>query len=226
MSPQPLNRVKPVRTIEMYPEALDKCPALAGKVMRIIGTWSAIESEFFRLAASFLRADFQIVTTMLLEVTSNEGRRAAIRAAAEHALSGGDLAVFKAIDDLAKACRDRRNEFAHYVWGWSEELPDALLLFEPPYLAQHTAAVLAYYHKYDPFRTGDGLLAIGAIASGDPEWPRLDHSKVMVYREADLSADLARFEHVLQLVTRFHLALRDDRLRARLLPELRNELGI
>src|SRR5438094_985068 len=108
MTPQPLSRVKKVESLDITENAVEKRPALCGMVMRIIATWSQIELEFFQLTASFLKADFEIVTKMLLAITSTEARRAAMDAAAEHALAADKdaLAIFGKLADTGDSCRN------------------------------------------------------------------------------------------------------------------------
>lgn len=209
--------------MEISPEAFSKRPELANRVMQIVATWSVIETDLFGLTALFLKADFQLVINMLWAISGSHGRDAAMNAAAKYALSGDELQVFETIAQQARKCRNRRNEFVHNIWGWSEELPDALLLFRHSHIAERMAAVDAYYHRHDPLKTG-WPVAIGAVASGDPEWPRINSEEVDVYREPDLVADLLRFERVLHHVRDFREAMGNNAKRAQRFHELQTKL--
>lgn len=218
MSPQPLSRVKRVASLNISDNAVDHRPALTGMVMRVIATWSGIELEFFFLTASFLKADYDIVTRMLLEITGSEGRRAAMRAAAEHALSQDELELelFRKLDATGKACRDRRNAFAHGKWAYADELPDALLLYDASDFAEYTMGVNAYHYRRAAL-TDAGREDEAAKLT----LPKLDHSKVAVYREADLKADVHRFEELHLHVRNFHWMFHADRMsRLHILREL------
>ncbi len=225
MSPQPLNRVTRLKDgINISDNAVDERPTLSGMVMRVIATWSAIELEFFFLTASFLKTDYDIVTRMLLEITSGDGRRAAMRAAAEHSLSGdaSAFAIFEKLDAAARSCRERRNAFAHGKWGYSDELPDALLLWDASDFAEYTMGVNAYHYRREV------LLNAGKKADADKlTLPPIDHSKVMVYRESDLKTDVDRFEDLHRLVRNFHWMFHGDRmLRLSLHLDLLKALGM
>ncbi len=225
MSPQPLNRVTRLKDgINISNNAVDKRPALSRMIMQVIATWSAIELELFFLTASFLKADYDIVTRMLLEIAGSEGRRAAMRAAAEHALAGdaSAFAIFEKLEAAAKSCRERRNAFAHGKWECSEELPDALLLWDASDYAEYTMGVNAYHYRRE------ALLNAGKREEADKQTlPPIDHGKVMVYREPDLKIDVDRFEELHRLIRNFHWMFHGDRmLRLGLQLDLLKSLGL
>lgn len=134
MPPQPLSRVRSNAGMSIEIDAISKRPALAPLVLEAIATWAHSDTLLADLTAKFLEADFEIVTKMLQALTSNEGRLAAIRAAAKHALSEDDNQLFEIVLKVTKPSRDKRNDFAHHLWGYSNELPNALLLVDPKHV--------------------------------------------------------------------------------------------
>jgi hypothetical protein len=60
-------------------------------------------------------------------LSSAEARRSVLDTAAKQSLSDDDYALFSLTMKALKPARDRRNDFAHGIWGTADELPDALL---------------------------------------------------------------------------------------------------
>ena len=87
-----------------------------------------------------------------------------IRAAGKARLQDPELELFEAIVNIAdRIGSKKRNPLVHDTWGWSDELPDALLRIEvaaevevflaeltgpPPHVAEHLAV--------EPFHPGQG----------------------------------------------------------------------
>ena len=71
-----------------------------------------------------------------------------------------------------KPTRELRNRFAHHVWACSFEINDALLLIHPKEFDRGYADTIAQLQKGDQ--------------PPHEQYPNLDRSRVMVYREKDL----------------------------------------
>jgi hypothetical protein len=67
---------------------------------------------------------------MFHALQSQDAQRAAIRGAAEKALSPEDFRLFQAVWKVTESSRTRRYEFAHHLWGLPT-IPDALALLDP-----------------------------------------------------------------------------------------------
>ena len=154
------------------------------------------------MTTGFLRADFVTVNAMLQALTGADARRAAIDAAARSTLSDKDYKLFQAVMEAIKSSRKRRNEFAHYLWGYVEKMDDVLLLLDPKHIAEHKAEAERF--KVD-FMKPEFL---SRDTKEKTEYPRLDRSLVQVYNSADLKEDIkrAKTSHSLLLMLRFALS--------------------
>ena len=159
--------------------------------MRVIGICSFIDQQFAELIANFLKADFETVTAMLSALSSIEGRRAAMDAAAKTALPEDDYRLYAAVSNATTPPRNQRNKYAHHLWGTANYIPDGLLLTDPKDNARRTAKDAAEYKAYR-----DALDAYLAEQTHHTQMPVLypsnlfDYTKIMVYREADIDRDI------------------------------------
>jgi hypothetical protein len=132
--------------------------------------------------AKLLGAGAEAGSAMYLALTSTSAQKAALLAAAKAVLDSEDLALFNALMELVKRVKDRRNTIVHGTWGWSAQVPDALILI-PGREAIKEAIVFAQAHSA-------------------PEWPTtvggVTLDQVIIYSKKDfwtLVADLDRVSH-------------------------------
>jgi hypothetical protein len=98
---------------------------------------------FMAIAGRFLKADFEVVTAMIMPL-SDWGRDTAILGAVRHSLGNETRerelfeASRKAVNDLTKY----RNRFAHWSFGTNPQIPDALLLVDTKVVAKQFIARL------------------------------------------------------------------------------------
>jgi hypothetical protein len=164
-----------------YDSALAERPALAGMAMQVIGIWSQIDADLLNIVTErFTEADFLVVSSMLNALRGGESQRLALRGAAQAAIPG-DVELFEAVERAISASRKRRHEFAHGLWGASDDLPDDLLLLDPKYY--HTVSAQAQINKqvlnawrFDPNRSPDPPLL---------PHPEFEISKIYIYTEHD-----------------------------------------
>jgi hypothetical protein len=179
--PQPLSRVKTIKFSVWGTIAFRNRPDLAISITEIIGQWAETELRFAGLLAVLLKSEMPTGMAMYLSLSGAEARRAVLDGAAEKVLSQEERALYFKTMKAIKPVRDRRNEFAHGVWGFCDELPDALLWAKPEHriardIAMHEAR-LAKDHE-----------ALKNLATSQmPE--------IMVYRRSDLSTDFQRALH-------------------------------
>jgi hypothetical protein len=64
-------------------------------------------------------------------LTSTQAQMAALQAAAKASLSPEHLELFSALLVVVKRSAVHRNKVAHWLWGISEQVPDALILVNP-----------------------------------------------------------------------------------------------
>lgn len=196
MSPQRLSQVAPGVDLRFGSSLIDAEPELASLAMRVISSWSYLEYWEARLLAAFLKADYDITYAMLAALQSSVARRAAVDAAARHALNDDDLALYERTKIAIKGKRKIRNRYTHSLWITSKHVPDALIMVDPRYMVRYHADALAYQSEFQ--RWVDYVnLSIAEMPRRDPKPgqvvrapPEFDHSQCFVYYKADLERDV------------------------------------
>jgi hypothetical protein len=195
MSPQPLSRVKPTCLFSFYPEALNNHPELVPMIMDTINLWSRTEYEWASVLVGLLHADPATGIAMYQKVASSDSRRQMVLAAAAVGLSQLDSIFVQATMAAIKEARETRNSFAHYIWGESNDLPDALLLVDAKQLTGCDVQIAQQVRE--AFKGAGGIITP----------PEIDMSQVMVWKKPD-----------------FQRAVRDGREALRLVYEIRTGL--
>lgn len=132
--PQPLSRVAPSASViisNAYDRVLTRHPELAVVAIEAIASWSNVESFMLDMFVQLMGGPNDRAATAYLALETQSAKTQAIRAVAESVLSSENYELLAAILAIAKSCQKSRNRLAHYVWGDSPELPDALLLADP-----------------------------------------------------------------------------------------------
>jgi hypothetical protein len=134
--PQPLSRVSPNALIVIGnagDRALERHPALAAVALEAIASWSNVEAFLLRLFIQLLGGNESLAASVYLSLEGQSAKASAIKAAAANALATRvqELHVLEAVLSIAKTNEKERNKLAHWVWGDSPNLPDALLLLDP-----------------------------------------------------------------------------------------------
>jgi hypothetical protein len=125
--PQPLSKVKSIKFSIWGTIAMSERPLLALAITQVIAAWAETELRLAGLLAIFLKSEMPTGMSMYLNLTSAESRRAVLNGAAQKALTAEKYELYSKTMRAIKPVRDRRNEFAHGIWGFCHELPDALL---------------------------------------------------------------------------------------------------
>jgi hypothetical protein len=121
-----------------------------------------------------LGAEAAPALAMFATLTAQHLQLGALEAAAREALTEKEFDVFKATMNIAKSVQGPRNQLAHWIWAYSPELPDALLLAEPKSAKERD------YEFTKALENGvTDLTELADLNSYDPE-------HVQVYREDDL----------------------------------------
>lgn len=134
--PQPISRVAPNATI-VYGNAGDRTlhrrPGMAVLAMEAIASWSNVEAFMLRLFVELLGGKKSLAAEVFLSLKGQTAKDSAIRAAAEFSLKErpNELRILNAILSIAGTNKKHRNKLAHHTWGFSPQLPDALLLVDP-----------------------------------------------------------------------------------------------
>jgi hypothetical protein len=177
--PQPLSRVRSDATARQRPSVLDHLPAkYAQLVAGIFSNWSLIE---------YLGADAEPALAMFATLEAQHLQWRAIEAAANAALEANEFDLFKATMSVARSVQTPRNQLAHWVWAYSPELPDALLLAEPKSAKDRDREFTLALEsgETDPAK-------IAALNTFDP-------AHIQVYREADLQRARDNLEQAVEV---------------------------
>lgn len=209
MPPQPLSSFPQARDVNFRIKVLDAQPELALKVMDVINTWAHIDYLATLITAKVLRADFKVVASMLVALTSADARRNAINAAIANGLPE-EAELFQAIQKAIKPSRQRRNDFAHHLWGTCPQIPDALLLADPRDISMRYAEYLEAEKA-------------GTLSSENTMFA--EHSKIMVYRERDLNEEAQSARQASKFMMKFFILAEgqaaSDEMRCKLLSDPR-----
>ncbi|CAN7190616.1 hypothetical protein LJR230_000422 [Trinickia sp. LjRoot230] len=134
--PQPLSRVAPDASIVIGnagDRPLARHPDLAVLAIEAVASWSNVESFMLGLFVELFGGHNALATEVFLSLEGQAAKSAAIAAAAASVLKDrvAELSVLRAILAIVKTNEKDRNKLAHWTWGDSPNLPDALLLVDP-----------------------------------------------------------------------------------------------
>lgn len=146
--------------------------------MTTISRWARTDAMLAELLSAMLKSEDLAVGMAIYQSLAAGGsrqRQTALLAAAEEALSAEDYWLVQAVIEVSTTSRNQRNDFAHHLWGVSDDVPNALLLVDPKVFVRHltmrslySKGTLAMYSRY--------AMKGKDMPSGD-----LDHSRVQVY---------------------------------------------
>lgn len=204
MSPQLLSQVKNPGDAIFGAIALEMRPALVGLAMQVIGQSAYLEASVAAMVALFLKADFRVVVEMFNAVVSSEAQLDVVEAAGRVALeSKDDRDLFMAVMSVVRRARKRRRKYAHSLFGFATNIPDAVLIAPLESLSRDVAGVKA---SSDPFAWGKELTA-----------------RALVFKDEDIISDIDAVGEAVTFVSRFEMTLgtlpRHDEARRELLAE-------
>lgn len=156
--PQPISRVAPNASI-FYGNAgqrpLLERPALAALAMEAIASWSNVEAFMLRLFVELFGGKESLAAEVFLSLKGQVAKDSAIRAAAGFSLKNrpDELRILNGILSLAGTNEKHRNKLAHHTWGFSPDIPDALLLVDPRAQLQDFDKSAIYLWKEEDFKS-------------------------------------------------------------------------
>jgi len=156
--PQPLSRVSPDASIiigNAGDRPLSRHPELAILAIEALASWCNVEGFLLRLFVDLFGGHGALAADVFLSLQNQAAKSAAIDAAATSVLRGRDneLRVLRAILALAKTNEKERNKLAHWTWGESPGIPDALLLVDPRAMIGELDRGDIYVYKAQDFRS-------------------------------------------------------------------------
>jgi hypothetical protein len=130
---QPLSRVKPDAATDWGdPTTMARRPELAAKVARCVALWSEIEIHLGAFLGLLLHANQKAAIAMYSGVENRAAQLRLITCAAEASVPPEHFDVFSIlISGIIRPAMKERAKLAHWAWGFSDDLPDALLISEP-----------------------------------------------------------------------------------------------
>jgi hypothetical protein len=106
-------------------------PELAAMIAHIATLWPWVEFQAGLCLAQILGGKSNVGLAMYTAVVAGPAQKLMLEQAAKVGLEGERRDVFLALLRLFESLQKRRNPLAHWLWGISTDLPDALLAAEP-----------------------------------------------------------------------------------------------
>lgn len=191
--PHPLSRVKATAEVNVSVEALSLIPEFNDTVLRVIATWSHIDGDWASIYSTLLKADIEVGTSVYQAFNGLEVRKKMLFKAAEKAVPEWQKIAIEAVWKATAGSRNERDRFCHHVWGYSRDLPNALLLMDSSVVVDSNVS------RRQKAKGGPG----GSIIAPKP----LDKSKILVYRKADFDKALEEVRSASWLVTLLYFAV-------------------
>jgi hypothetical protein len=121
---------------------------LAAMIAHCIAQWSEVEIHLGALLAFILHANEKAAVAMYANVENRATQLRLIDAAAEASLPKDHYEAISALlTSIVRPAMKERDKLAHWTWGYSDELPDALLLADVENTLSSLMAALKNQHK-------------------------------------------------------------------------------
>ncbi len=168
--PEQLSRVAPEAGVMIGnagDRPLSRHPDLAVLAMEALASWSNVEAFLLRLFVELFGGQGALAADVFLSLQTQSAKSAAIETAAARVLENRpeELRVLRAILGIAKTNEKERNKLAHWTWGESKQIPDALLLVDPRSVDDHLDRSNIYVYRAQDFqsiiRANDRLCGFG-----------------------------------------------------------------
>lgn len=222
--PQTLANTPHSGSITHGSDSLGKRPDLAVIVATAICQWASVDARLAALLVRILGGSSKPSYAMFSAIHQT-AQQAALDAAARAALSSDDYDRFRAVLKVYQRNSKTRNQFAHWIWGHCDSIPDALLLLDPSRMFWHEVDIARF--QEDPAGTLAHLPTDASIEQKNAALQKIfgpDGNRIWVYRKSDLDEALERFKEVAATIFYLDLYLRRDRfsddLEHTLLPNL------
>jgi hypothetical protein len=165
---------------------------------QVMASWSHAEASLLHLFVTLMGGKDEIAADVFLALESQSAKTSAISAAAKRRPEP-EQELLRAILAIAKGNQKRRDAIAHGAWGFSADLPDALLLSD-------TRTVARGRHGFE----------------GTYVYTRADFESLM-----NSNYKLASFGRILEWIMMDHVANREGKLYAELCaePEIQEKLN-
>lgn len=185
MPMQPLSNVSRHADYRFGRVDLGTKPKIAKAVARCVACWGEVDLQFATFLTQMVHGNVEITVAMYSSITSAVQKATVLRTAAEWTLDKYDLELFSALMSLAAPIEKRRNRLAHWIWGRSPKIGNALLLVDPKTLLAHGAFLTSRIDQ-------SGIAKLGYLKSARKKAGvyahelKLDRRNIFVVKESDV----------------------------------------
>lgn len=180
----PISRVRPKAVIAFndITKAMTSRPQLAVKIAECIAEYAEVEFTLGSTLGALLKSEAKTGLAMFVRANSRTAQKAMVSLAAEEVLEPDHLEIFSIIMRVAvNPAMEGRDKLAHWCWGYSPDLPKALLLMDP---AHKTKDLASYFLM--------------------PEEPiKINRDAIFVVTETDLAGTFKKISEARRLLNRF-----------------------
>jgi hypothetical protein len=160
------------------PVAFRRNPELATLVGDVISLWSHIEANLSVVLVRMLEGGVRSGAAMYRAVQSFRAQMAILQAVARIAIEPEHVASFEAVLALVRRAAMKRDKLVHWIWAYSPDVEDALLLIDPDYAMDYHTSLSEHLAKHQ--KHGESIEATHS------EVPPIDPGAVFVYRDKEL----------------------------------------
>jgi hypothetical protein len=195
---------------------------LAAKVAQCISQWSEIEVQLGAFLGLLLHANQKAAVAMYSGVENRAAQLRLILSAAEASVPSEHFELLSALmSAVIRPAMRERDRLAHWVWGFSRELPDALLLSKPSETLDNLMKVFRSQPEIERAAVHANFDEVFVVRDGDLDaiikrsQAAKDHLRVAMATVWDHNTPQMRDEHLQQLsnVPEIHAALEARRKR-------------
>jgi hypothetical protein len=179
-----LNAKAPVSFAQI--DTMIRQPAITIRIADCISKWSDLEAAQTMLLSFLLQIEPSAAIAMYAALESYQARERTLVAIAKAKLSTRHFCILETVlNTFVKPCRCEQERFVHWCWGYSDEIPDAILLAEPQekIIAKRLCKTQNLY---------------------------LDRDKIFVVKAVDLDQSLIRLKEATEHVWSFAIAQSED----------------
>lgn len=167
-----------------------RSPQLAALVFNAIAIWSYLEAVSITRLLAIISGSSALTAVAAYEALNSDAtKQAVLEAVAKTHITDKKYALLKAILRNIKEQAQTRHKLAHWVWGYSQNLPGHLLLISP----KHYAA-----GRPDEIQ---GLAFNGPVPKNFETY----FKNIELYSNTDIEEIITRFTKTLQSVEQFNL---------------------
>lgn len=121
--------------------------SLCVKALNAIAAWSNVESFMLKTYVELAGGADADAAAIFVALETRSAKSAAIDTLARLKLDDKHLALLRAIISIVNSTQKTRDKLAHWTWGISPQIPDAVLLSDPRNLEQTPDKIFVYRAK-------------------------------------------------------------------------------